>query len=49
MCLLQITDPATVVEIIGDIQKEIARLESPDATGSLDIIFRRQCGSLKML
>ncbi len=46
----EVTDPATVVEIIGDVQKEIARFGKPPMpTESLDIIFRRQCGSLKML
>ncbi len=30
-------------------KKKLHARKAPDATGSLDIIFRRQCGNLKML
>ncbi len=36
----EVTDLATVVAIIGDIQGEIPAWKGPDATESLDIYFR---------
>ncbi len=35
----EVTDPATVVEIISDIQKELRSSETPDATGSSILFF----------